>query len=75
MGPETQNPSSRGRPGVDPTQTLGSLGEVYRAQDAQKNRMKNASTGAFASEKQRRTEKMAEGITQDGKEDKGRYID
>jgi hypothetical protein len=27
--------------------------------------MKNASTGAFASEKQRRTEKMAEGITQD----------
>jgi hypothetical protein len=27
--------------------------------------MKNASTGAFASEKQRRTEKMVGGITQD----------
>lgn len=47
MGPETQNPSFRGRPGVDPTRTLGSLGEVHRAQDAQKNRAKNASTGAL----------------------------
>ena len=37
-----------GRPGVDPTQALGSLGEVHRAQDAQKNRTKNASTGALS---------------------------
>ena len=65
MGPRPRTQALGGRPGVDPTQTLGYLGEVHRAQDAQRNRAKNDYTGAFASENKGGAERMAEGITRD----------